>query len=64
MAMEEAALLMSVQRDVSRIEIKHDLPRRPLMRFQIDEKPIDVLPVAVDLMVRRTVSFRACAPDD
>src|SRR5215469_2983332 len=51
---------MSVQRDVGRIQIKHDLPQRPLMRLQeqIDEKPIDVLPVAVDLMVLRTVSFR------
>src|SRR4029077_21265292 len=58
--MEEAALLVSVQRDVGRVQIKHDLPRRPLMRLQeqIDEKAIDVLAVAVNLMVLRTVSFR------
>jgi hypothetical protein len=64
--MEEAALLMSVQRDVSRIQIKHDLPRRPLMRLQeqIDEKPNDLLPVAADLIVLRTVSPSACAPHD
>ena len=32
--MRNAALLMPVQRDVGRIEIKHNLPRRPLMRLQ------------------------------
>ena len=33
-AVEEAALLMSVQRVVRRIEIENDLPGRPLLRLQ------------------------------
>ena len=42
-AVEEALRLMAVERDVGRIQIKHDLFRRRSVRLQIeiDQQPVD-----------------------
>ena len=54
-AVEEAALLSAVERDVGVVEIEHDLARRPLMCLeeQIDQQRVDLRPVAVDLVILR-----------
>src|SRR5437660_564085 len=48
-AVEEAAFLPAVERDVGIVEIEHDLARRALMRLEeeIDEQRIDPRPVAI-----------------
>ena len=47
--MEEAALLLAVQRDVGVVEIKHDLARCAIMRFEekIHQQRIDLRIVAI-----------------
>ena len=65
-AVEEAAFLPAVQRDVGVVEIEHDLARRTLMRLQekLDQQRIDLRPVAIDLVILRSHGASACAPDD
>jgi len=59
-AVEEAAFLAAVQRDVGIVEIEHDLPRRALMRLEekIDQQRVDPRPVAVDLVILRGMAPR------
>ena len=56
--MEEAAFLLAVQRNVSVVEIQHDLPRRTRMRIeeQINQQRIDLRPVTVDLVILRRMA--------
>ena len=59
-AVEEAAFLLAVERDVGVVEIEHDLPWRPLMRLeeQIDEQRVDPRALTVDLVVLRGMAPR------
>ena len=58
--MEEAAFLPAVQRDVGVVEIEHDLARRTVMRLQekLDQQCINPRPVAIDLVILRSVAPR------
>ena len=58
--MEEAAFLLAVQRNVGVVEIQHDLARCTLMRFEekIQQQPIDLRIVAIDLVILRRMSPR------
>ena len=62
-AVEEAAFLTAVQRDVGVVEIEHDLSRRALMRLEekIDQQRVDPRPVAVDLVVLRAWRRGVCS---
>ena len=60
--MEEAALLMAVQRVVGGVEIEDDLLRRAAMGLneQVDQQPLDHRPIVADLVVagrRRPAQF-------
>jgi len=57
---EEAALLLAVQRDVGVVEIKHDLARCAIMRFEekIHQQRIDLRIVAIDLVILRRMPPR------
>ena len=59
-AVEEAAFLHAVERDVGVVEIDHDLARRPLMGLdeQIDQQRIDLRAVAIDLVILRAMPLR------
>ena len=59
-AMEEAAFLPAVQRDVGVVEVEHDLARRTVMRLQekLDQQFINPRPVAIDLVILRSVAPR------
>ncbi len=59
-AMEEAAFLHAVERDVGVVEIDHDLARRALMGLdeQIDQQRIDLRAVAIDLVILRAMPLR------
>ena len=59
-AMEEAAFLPAVQRDVGVVEVEHDLARRTVMRLQekLDQQFINPRPVAIDLVIFRSVAPR------
>ena len=54
-AVEEPPLLMAVQRIVRRVEVEHDLARRPSMRLdeQVHEQLLDRRLVVADLVVLR-----------
>ena len=54
-AVEEPAFLLAVQRIVRRIEVEHDLPRRPPMRLheQVDQQVLDRRLVVADLVILR-----------
>ena len=60
MAVEEAAFLHAVERDVGVVEIDHDLARRALMGLdeQIDQQRIDLGAVAIDLVILRAMPLR------
>src|SRR5438552_16751014 len=59
-AVEEAAFLLAMERDVGVVEIEHDLLWRPLMRLeeQIDEQRVDPRALTVDLVVLRGMDPR------
>ncbi len=54
-AVEEPPFLMTVQRIVRRIEVEHDLPRRPPMGLheQVDQQGLDRRAVVADLVILR-----------
>ncbi len=58
--MEEPSLLLAVQRDVSVVEIQHDLARCALMRLEekIHQQRIDLCIVAIDLVILRRMPPR------
>ena len=59
-AVEEAAFLLAVQRNVGVVEIQHDLARCALMRFEekIHQQRIDLRIVAIDLVILRRMPPR------
>jgi hypothetical protein len=57
---EEAALLMPVQRVVSGVQVENDLLGRPRVRLkkQVDEQPVDRRAVMADLVIARRLGRR------